>query len=80
MIWSRGIFHALRSPNRAFWWVVGGAFGFLRAVIYLPALRNIFRFARCIQETCDRFAAATVSFLLIEIAETKRGQTVNRRR
>ena len=71
--WSRGIFFALRSPNRAFWWVVGGAYGFLTAVIYVPILRNVFRFnplhpadlAICV-------AASTVSFLLLELVKLKR--------
>ncbi len=43
--WSRNILHALRSPNRAFWWVVSGAFGFLIVVLYVPYLREAFRFA-----------------------------------
>jgi len=42
--WSRNVFHALRSPNRAFWWVVSGALGFLIVVLYVPYLREVFRF------------------------------------
>jgi len=79
--WSRGIVHPLRSPNRAFWWVVGGAFGFLAAVIYVPALRNIFRFAPLHPgDLAICFAAATVSFLFIELLKPKRGQPVDRPR
>ena len=70
---SRGIFHALRSPNRAFWWVVGGAFGFLSAVIYVPTLRNVFRFSPLHPtDLAICFAAATVSFLLLELFKIKR--------
>ena len=43
--WSRSVIHALRSPNRAFWWVTAGALGFLTAVLYVPSLRNLFRFS-----------------------------------
>jgi Ca2+-transporting ATPase len=43
--WSRNVIHALRSPNRAFWWVVAGALGFLTAVLYVPSLRDLFRFS-----------------------------------
>lgn len=43
--WTRTIFTTLRSPNTALWWVVGGALGFLALVLYVPALRNLFRFA-----------------------------------
>ena len=70
---SRGIFHALRSPNRAFWWVVGGAFGFLSAVIYVPTLRDVFRFSPLHPtDLAICFAAATVSFLLLELFKIKR--------
>jgi Ca2+-transporting ATPase len=43
--WSRNIIHALRSPNRAFWWVTAGALAFLTAVLYVPSLRSLFRFS-----------------------------------
>jgi P-type Ca2+ transporter type 2C len=43
--WSRSVIHALRSPNRAFWWVTAGALGFLAAVLYVPSLRDLFRFS-----------------------------------
>ncbi len=42
--WSRGIFSTLRTPNAALWWVVGGAIVFLGLVLYVPALRGLFRF------------------------------------
>jgi Ca2+-transporting ATPase len=34
----------LRVPNGALWWVVGGALVFLALVLYVPFLRNLFRF------------------------------------
>ena len=41
--WSRTILSTLRSPNTALWWVLGGAAVFLGAVLYIPALRSLFR-------------------------------------
>ncbi|MGE5217877.1 MAG: cation-translocating P-type ATPase [Chloroflexota bacterium] len=43
--WSRNVIHALRAPNRAFWWVAAGALGFLAVVLYVPSLRDLFRFS-----------------------------------
>ncbi|MDI6871857.1 MAG: cation-translocating P-type ATPase C-terminal domain-containing protein [Bacillota bacterium] len=42
--WSRTVLATLRTPNAALWWVVWGALAFLRAVLYLPALRAVFHF------------------------------------
>jgi Ca2+-transporting ATPase len=42
--WSRGIVSTLRTPNTALWWVLGGAVVFLGLVLYVPALRDLFRF------------------------------------
>ena len=41
---SRGVWQTLRSPNRAFEWVVGGALGFLATALCVPYLRAVFRF------------------------------------
>ncbi len=35
----------LRSPNTAFWWVIGGALIFLSLVLYIPFLRQLFSFS-----------------------------------
>lgn len=42
--WSRAIPATLRSPNAALWWVVGGALVFLVGILYVPFLRDLFRF------------------------------------
>jgi Ca2+-transporting ATPase len=39
------ILTTLRIPNRAMWWVLGGATLFLSLVLTVPALRGIFKFA-----------------------------------
>lgn len=43
--WSRTILSMFREPNRALWWVIGGAAAFLTLVLAVPFLRNLFRFA-----------------------------------
>jgi Ca2+-transporting ATPase len=42
--WSRTLIDTLRSPNAASWWSAGGAVGFLALVLYVPFLRDLFRF------------------------------------
>ena len=42
---SRTILETLSTPNRALWWVMGGALVFLTAVLYIPFLRELFGFA-----------------------------------
>ena len=42
--WSRGFISTLRTPNKALWWVLGGAVLFLGLVLYVPALRQLFGF------------------------------------
>lgn len=44
--WSQVILSTLRTPNTALWWVVGGALLVLGMVLYVPFLRDLFRFDR----------------------------------
>jgi Ca2+-transporting ATPase len=44
--WSRTIFSTLRSSNAALWWVVAGALTFLGFALYVPFLRDLFRFSK----------------------------------
>ena len=39
------IIQSLRIPNKALWWVSGGALFFLALVLTVPALRDVFQFA-----------------------------------
>jgi Ca2+-transporting ATPase len=43
--WTRSMFDSIRTPNAAFWSVVGGALFFLALVIYVPFLRDLFKFS-----------------------------------
>ncbi len=42
--WSRTILSTLRSPNTALWFVLLGAAVFLGLVLYVPVLRDLFKF------------------------------------
>jgi len=39
------ILQSIRIPNKALWWVTGGALFFLALVLTVPALRDVFQFA-----------------------------------
>jgi Ca2+-transporting ATPase len=43
--WTRSLFETLRRPNPALWRVAGGAGLVLAIVLYVPAIRELFRFA-----------------------------------
>lgn len=42
--WTRSILAMLKVPNRALWWVTGGALAFLMLVSTVPFLRSLFAF------------------------------------
>ena len=65
--WTRSMFDSIRTPNAAFWSVVGGALFFLALVIYVPFLRGLFKFSAL--HFLDLFiclAAGAVSILWFE--------------
>jgi Ca2+-transporting ATPase len=43
--WKLSILQTLRIPNKALWWVTGGAAAFLVLVLTIPFLRDLFKFA-----------------------------------
>ena len=43
--WSHTVLATLRPPNTALWWVTGGAVVLLGLVLYVPFLRDLFRFS-----------------------------------
>ncbi len=43
--WTRSMAAMLSTPNAALWWVAGGAVLVLGLVLYLPFLRDLFRFS-----------------------------------
>ena len=43
--WNRIIVATLRSPNPALWWIFAGSLGVLGLVLYVPFIRDLFRFS-----------------------------------
>ncbi|MFH1821759.1 MAG: cation-translocating P-type ATPase [Methanobacteriota archaeon] len=43
--WSKNMVSSIRSRNRALWLVLGGALLFILLILYIPALRGIFKLA-----------------------------------
>lgn len=65
--WSRSILESMGSPNPAQWWVLGGAALFLALVLYVPFLREVFRFSLLHPlDLCICVCAGAVSILWFE--------------
>jgi Ca2+-transporting ATPase len=65
--WTRSILATLRIPNRALWYVSGGAVAFLTLVLTVPFLRDLFKFAPIHRwEIVFILAAGLVSILIAE--------------
>ena len=65
--WTRSIIATLRIPNKALWWVTGGALGFLALVSLVPFLRSLFMFeTHSWWEIVACLAAGLVSILVSE--------------
>jgi Ca2+-transporting ATPase len=43
--WSRTVLRMLRMPNAALKWVLGGAVVFLSIILYVPFMKDLFRFS-----------------------------------
>lgn len=61
--WSMTIFESLRSPNKALWYVIGGALLFLGLVLYTEPLRNLFGFS--VLHINDLFICAVAGIISI---------------
>jgi Ca2+-transporting ATPase len=44
--WTETTLSRGREINKAFWWVLGGTIALLAAVLYIPSLRDLFRFSK----------------------------------
>ncbi|MBE3071630.1 MAG: cation-translocating P-type ATPase, partial [Acidobacteria bacterium] len=65
--WTRTILTTLRTPNKALWWVLGGATLFLTLVLRVPFLRRAFGFAVLHpRDLAICLTAGTVSILWFE--------------
>ncbi|HEX2998519.1 MAG TPA: cation-translocating P-type ATPase [Anaerolineales bacterium] len=71
------IFQSLRIPNKALWWVAGGALFFLTLVLTVPVLRDVFQFAPLHRwEMALLFASGLSSILFAESIKLKAVQKV----
>jgi Ca2+-transporting ATPase len=71
------IFQSLRIPNKALWWITGGALFFLALALTIPPLRNVFQFAPLHRwEIALLSLAALVSVLFAESTKLKALQKV----
>jgi Ca2+-transporting ATPase len=69
---SHSILATLRIPNKALWWVSGGAVGFLTLVLTFPYLRNLFKFAPLHRwELAVIAVACLISILIAESVKIK---------
>ena len=67
----------LGRPNRALWWVVGGALTGLGLALYVEPMREIFRFAPLnAYQLLISVAAATVGLAWLELYKSLRRHTV----
>lgn len=77
--WSRSIISTFRSRNSALWWVVGGAIGFLVSVLYVPYLREVFRFASLrfldLAICLGAGVLSVVWFEIVKLARNRRART-----
>jgi Ca2+-transporting ATPase len=65
--WTRSILATMRIPNKALWWVTGGALGFLSLVSLVPFFRTLFGFAAHFTwELAVCLSAGLVSILVSE--------------
>jgi P-type Ca2+ transporter type 2C len=70
--WTRSILATLRIPNRALWYVSGGAVAFLTLVLTVPFLRDLFKFAPIHRwEIVFILAAGLASILIAESVKLK---------
>jgi Ca2+-transporting ATPase len=72
--WSRTILATLRVRNAPFWWVIGGALVVMGLVLYVPYLRDIFRFAKLLPgQVAICLGAGLVGVLWFEALKVLRG-------
>jgi P-type Ca2+ transporter type 2C len=82
--WSQTIVSRIGSPNRALWWVAGGAAAFLGCALYVPALREVFRFsllgAADVAMCLAVGGASVLWFEALKVLNRRRNAPVTRRR
>jgi Ca2+-transporting ATPase len=79
---TRTALQALRVPNRALWWIVGGTFLLLGLVLYVPVLRTLFSISMLHADDiaiCFAAALASVGWLeLVKMLDQRRTVSAER--
>jgi Ca2+-transporting ATPase len=71
--WSQSILTTLRTPNPTLWWMVSGTILFLALVLYVPFIRDLFRFSTLHwDDLLICFAGGLVSILWFEVLKLLR--------
>lgn len=75
--WSRTIVASFFSRNAALWWVLAGALAFLGLVLYVPWLRDLFRFSKLhAGDLAICLAAGVGSILWFEALKLRRARAL----
>lgn len=66
--WSQPVLNTLRSPNAALWWVISATLVSLGLVLYVPFLRELFRFSTLhLEDLAICVTAAVASIIWFEV-------------
>ena len=63
--WTRSVLATLKFPNRALWWVTGGAVAFLVLVLGVPGLNALFKFGPLERSQVVIVVVASLASLLV---------------
>jgi Ca2+-transporting ATPase len=70
--WSHSILSSIRIPNKALWWITGFTAVMLVLVLFVPFLRDLFRFAPLHRwEAALVFVGVAISMLIAESVKLK---------
>lgn len=73
--WTRSILSVLRDGNKALWWVLVGALTFLAVALYVPTVRDVFRFGVLgPRDIATSFIAAALGVLWFEALKALRNR------
>ena len=64
---SQSLVATLGRRNAALWWIVGAALAFLTLILYVPTLRELFKFGRL--HSMDLVIAVTAGIICIAASE-----------
>ena len=77
--WTRSLLATLRTPNSAMCWVLGGAASLLLALIYIPAVADLFQFAHLkMQAVGICLLAGIASIIWVELLKIFRSRQLSK--